>query len=88
MQRALVIRHTVLATTGRGFASEAEASPGVIKVVMDLFERHMNSLDRIRAENEAFRKEINGKLDKVNAEMAELRREIRDKKSVKFPWLS
>ncbi|KIZ01218.1 hypothetical protein MNEG_6743 [Monoraphidium neglectum] len=71
MQRALAIRRAALAT--RGFATEAETSPSVIKVVRDLQRMHLESLDRMRAENEAFRHEIKGMFDKLSGEVHEVR---------------
>jgi hypothetical protein len=59
MQRAYAVRRAALALAGaRGFASEADASPSVINVVMDLQKMHISSLDRIRAENQEFRRDM------------------------------
>jgi FtsZ-binding cell division protein ZapB len=59
MQRAYAVRRAALALAGgRGFASEADASPSVINVVMDLQKMHISSLDRIHAENQEFRRDM------------------------------
>jgi hypothetical protein len=84
MQRAYAIRRAALALAGgRGFASEADASPSVINVVMDLQKMHISSLDRIHAENQelrrdmreenqAFRQEIKGMFGKMDERLGKM----------------
>ena len=72
MQRAYAVRRAALALAGgRGFASEADAIPSVINVVMDLQKMHISSLDRIHAENQEFRRDM-------REENQEFRRDMRE----------
>jgi hypothetical protein len=88
MQRAYAVRRAALAGA-RGFASEADASPIVINVVMDLQKMHISSLDRIHAENQEFRRdmreenqaflqEIKGMFGKMDERLGTLVKEMSD----------
>jgi hypothetical protein len=83
MQRAYAVRRAALALAGgRGFASEADASPSVINVVMDLQKMHISSLDRIHAENQEFRRDMREDNEEFRRDMREenqaFRRDMRE----------
>jgi hypothetical protein len=81
MQRACAVRRAALALGGaRGFASEADASPSVINVVLELQKMHLTSLDRFHAENQEFRRdmreEMKGMYGKIDERLGTLEKEV------------